>query len=976
MTDGDRPQDFADPLDRRQDRRRAWRESVYIAVVAVVAVGAGILGLWVSSTNSIRQNYHHYLVGMAEVAAQQVDPSLHQSLRDPAQRNGPEYRRAVAPLRRMRAAVADIRYIYTAVSDGPNVRFVLDAADEGDHDGDGLDDQAGLWEVYDDANSTIWEALGRDGAAGRAVATVEPYTDKWGSFMTGWAPIRDASGRQIGVVGVDVDATVYLARLAAARNWALLGLAPAGLLVMVLGIAFWRLRLRSLAASRRAAEAAINVEQAALVLAREERRLNNLIEGTSVGTWDWDIGSGAVMINDRWAAMLGHRPEEILPLTAAQWQTIFHPDDFAGVVAAAEASLSSPGTPLDIDCRMRHAAGHWVWVSCRGNVIERDAAGRGMRMAGFNVDISARKETELALKDSERKFRSLFELSPVGIALNDLHTGQFLQVNDSLLAPSGYSREELLRLSYWDVTPTSYSAEEQVQLESMESTARYGPYEKEYMRKDGSCYPVLLSGIRMTDAAGREVIWSIVQDISQRKAMESELAAAARCDKLTGLANRTLFMERLQEVVGRVHAGERQPFAVLFLDFDHFKLINDALGHEAGDELLRQIAARLRASLRTSVTTGDDGAGTLICRFGGDEFLVLLSGLHVSTDANRIAERLLNALAPAYSIHGRDVHSTASIGIVTSEQRIESAEAVVRNADVAMYEAKRSGRACSVVFNEAMHTRLTRQVTIESGLRKALGTAQLSLVYQPIVELDTGAMVSAEALLRWNHPTLGPVSPAEFIPVAEDCGLIVALGQWVLQEACRALVAWRRQDPGGAPATVSVNISRAELALGKRLLARVRETLQTTGLPAHCLQLEVTEREVMRDPAASLELMRELQAIGVHMAMDDFGTGTSSLACLRDYPFDTIKVDRSFVSDLVASPDVLAVIHATITLVENLGKAGVAEGVENESQVAILQSLGCRYAQGYYFSRPVSADKLLGALDARAEALSQIRTGS
>jgi diguanylate cyclase (GGDEF)-like protein/PAS domain S-box-containing protein len=682
------------------------------------------------------------------------------------------------------------------------------------------------------------------------------------------------------------------------------------------------------------------------------------------------------MINERWAAMLGHRPEEILPLTAAKWQAIFHPDDFAGVVAAAEASLSSPGTPLDIDCRMRHAAGHWVWVSCRGNVIERDAAGRGLRMAGFNVDISARKETELALKDSERKFRSLFELSPVGIALNDLHTGQFLQVNDSLLAPSGYSREELLRLSYWDVTPTSYSAEEQAQLESMETTARYGPYEKEYMRKDGSRYPVLLSGIRMTDAAGREVIWSIVQDISQRKAMESELAAAARCDKLTGLANRTLFMERLQEVVDRVHAGEQQSFAVLFLDFDHFKLINDALGHEAGDELLRQIAARLRASLRTSATSGDDGAGTLICRFGGDEFLVLLRGLHVSTDANRIAERLLNALAPAYSIHGRDVHSTASIGIVTSEQRIESAEAVVRNADVAMYEAKRSGRACSVVFNEAMHTRLTRQVTIESGLRKALGTTQLSLVYQPIVELDTGAMVSAEALLRWNHPTLGPVSPAEFIPVAEDCGLIVALGQWVLQEACRALVAWRRQDPDGAPATVSVNISRAELALGKRLLARVRETLQTTGLPAHCLQLEVTEREVMRDPAASLELMRELQAIGVHMAMDDFGTGTSSLGCLRDYPFDTIKVDRSFVSDLVASPDVLAVIHATITLVENLGKAGVAEGVENESQVAILQSLGCRYAQGYYFSRPVPADKLLRALDARAEALSQIRTGS
>ena len=963
MPDGDRLQDFTGLSGRQEDRRRAWRESVYIAVAAVVAVGAGILGLWVSSTASIRQNYHHYLVGMAEAAAQQVDPSLHQTFRDPAQRNGPEYRRAVAPLRRMRMAVPDIRYIYTAVADGPTVRFVLDAADQGDHDGDGIDDQAGLWEIYDDADPAIWEALGRDGAAGHPVATVEPYTDKWGSFMTGWAPILDASGRQIGVVGVDVDSTVYLARLAAARNWALLGLAPAGLLVMVLGIAFWRIRLRGLVAAR--------------VLALQQERLNNIIEGTSVGTWDWDVISGDVVINDRWAAMLGYRVAEVQPLTAAKWRALFHPEDFAATFAAVKASLAaSPGTVFETDFRMRHAAGHWVWMSSRGNVIERDAGGRALRMAGINVDISARKETELALKDSERKFRSLFELSPVGIALNDLQTGRFLQVNDALLAPTGYGREELLRLTYWDLTPASYSAEEQAQLESIKNSARYGPYEKEYVRKDGSRYPVLLSGIRMTDASGREVIWSIVQDISQRKALESELAAAARCDKLTGLANRTLFMERLQAVVDRVHAGGRQSFAVLFLDFDHFKLIDDALGHEAGDELLRQIATRLRASLRTSDAATDDDADTLICRFGGDEFLVLLSGLHVSADAGRIAERLLNALAPAYSIHGRDVHSTASIGIVTSEQGIESAEAVVRNADVAMYEAKRSGRACSVVFNEAMHTRLTRHVTIESGLRKALGTEQLSLVYQPIVELDTGAMVSAEALLRWNHPVLGPVSPAEFIPVAEDCGLIVALGQWVLQEACRALVQWRRQDPDGAPKTISVNISRAELALGKRLLARVRDTLQLTGLPAQCLQLEVTEREVMRDPAASLELMRELQAIGVNMAMDDFGTGTSSLACLREYPFDTIKIDRSFVSDLAASPDVLAVIHATITLVENLGKAGVAEGVENESQVAILQSLGCRYGQGFFFSRPVPADRLLDAFATRAEAPGQGRTGT
>ncbi len=398
---------------------------------------------------------------------------------------------------------------------------------------------------------------------------------------------------------------------------------------------------------------------------------------------------------------------------------------------------------------------------------------------------------------------------------------------------------------------------------------------------------------------------------------------------------------------------------MLFLDFDHFKLINDTLGHEAGDELLRQIADRLRGALRASDAMSDDPDSNVVARFGGDEFVILINDVRAGTDVGRMAERLLNFLAPAYHLGAREVHSTASIGIVTSDQCTESAEAVIRNADVAMYEAKRSGRGCSVIFNEAMHTRLTRHVTIESGLRKALGTSQLSLVYQPIIALETGRMVSAEALLRWEHPQLGPISPAEFIPIAEESGLIVPLGEWVLQEACRALVRWQREAPHLAPGTVSVNVSRVELGLGRRLLDRIGAILEQTGLPAACLQLEVTEREVMRDPAASLALMQSLRSLGVRLAMDDFGTGTSSLACLRDYPFDIIKIDRSFVRDLAGRREVLAVIHATITLVENLGMACVAEGVETASQLAILRSLGCRFAQGFYFRKAVSDVALL-----------------
>jgi diguanylate cyclase (GGDEF)-like protein/PAS domain S-box-containing protein len=958
------------------DRRRALLEALGVALAVTVAVGAGIAGMWMSSQDTVRDNYRRHLMELAMAAAEQIDVDLHSQLRQPDQIDSPDYKRAVAPLRRMRLALPGVRYIYTLVRDGPRIRFILDAADPGDNDGDGVEDRSGIWDVCHNKTGAVQAALGRGGEPGMAAATDEPYTDPWGTFMTGYAPFYDAAGRQAGVAAIDMDASVYAARMLQARNEALLGIIPAGLLILGLSLLFYRMRLRGLSAVRSVAAAALEAKHSAGILALERRRLRNVIDGTAVGTWEWNIETGEVIINEHWAAMIGRRHEDLGVMTTAALKELLHPDDATHAMRCLAASFPRNAGLCEADFRMRHANGHWVWISSRGNVTERDDAGRPVRMAGINQDITARKEVEVALKDSESKFRGLFELSPVGIALNDFRTGRFLEVNDALLSPLGYSREEFLRLSYWDITPSSYAAAEKLQLESMKTTGRYGPYEKEYIRRDGSRCPVLLSGMRMTHASGRDVIWSIVQDISQRKAMESELTEAARCDRLTGLANRTLFTERLQRAIERVRDGEQQRFAVLFLDFDHFKLTNDTLGHEAGDELLRQIAARLRGALRAADAMGEEPGGNVVARFGGDEFIILINDLHVGADAGKVAERLLNALARVYCVGGRDVHSTASIGIVTSEQCVESAEAVIRNADVAMYEAKRSGRACSVIFNEAMHTRLTRHVTIESGLRKALGTSQLSLVYQPIVELDSGCMVSAEALLRWEHPLLGPVSPAEFIPVAEESGLIVPLGDWVLQESCRQLVAWRQQDPERAPQTISVNVSRAELALGTRLLERIRETLARTGLPPQCLQLEVTEREVMQNPAATRALMGELRAIGVRLSMDDFGTGTSSLACLRDYPFDTIKIDRSFVSDLTADRDVLAVIHATITLVENLEMTSVAEGVESAEQVAILQSLGCRYAQGYYFSRPVAAERLLGAIGRREGAGATATGGS
>jgi diguanylate cyclase (GGDEF)-like protein len=693
----------------RSNQRRASREALAVSVVALLVVGAGIFGLWVTSTNTIRANYRQYLIALAQTAATMIDPALHSTLHRPDQINGPDYQRAVAPLRRMRIAVADIHYIYTVVMDRSAVRFVLDASDPG-LGGNGVQEQAGVWESYEEPDPAMLIALGNEQKAGVATATAEPYSDKWGTFMTGYAPIFDAAKRQVGAVGVDVNAGVYAYRVAAIPTWALMGLAPACILIAVLGVGYYRVRLRH---------------------------------------------------------------------------------------------------------------------------------------------------------------------------LNDVHA------------------------------------------------------------------------VSVAEA--------------RHKAMAAEVAIAARQDKLTGLPNRAEFMERLQKAVDRVRADEQPVFAVLFLDFDRFKLTNDTLGHTAGDELLRQIALRLRSSLRVTDVIEGDAIANVIGRFGGDEFLILINDLKTPADASVIAARLLETLNAPYDIFDCDVQSTASIGIVTSEHCPIGAEDIVRNADVAMYVAKRAGGGCSVVFDETMQTQVARHMTIETSLRKAIGGSELYLVFQPIVDLDSGQMVSVEALLRWNHPIMGPISPAEFIPIAEESQLIVALGRWVLTEACLAMIEWRRSDPARAPKSIAVNVSRAELALGRLFLDQTRETIERAGLPPECLQLEVTEREVMRNPESCLELMRELRRLGVRLAMDDFGTGTSSLSLLKDYPFDTIKIDRSFVQDLVANRDVLAVTHATVALISNLGMASLAEGIEDRAQVSVLQSLGCRYGQGFFFSRAVRADRLLDALASHRE---------
>ncbi|WP_395701626.1 EAL domain-containing protein [Aquabacterium sp.] len=480
-------------------------------------------------------------------------------------------------------------------------------------------------------------------------------------------------------------------------------------------------------------------------------------------------------------------------------------------------------------------------------------------------------------------------------------------------------------------------------------------FEQRLRRPDGDWATVLSCGtvIERTEAGRPRRMAGIHFDMTEQMQMQAMLRHAARTDGLTQLPNRAAVFDRVQQALQR--AGEQPGFgyAVLFMDFDRFKQVNDTLGHAVGDELLRQIAQRLRHALRAGDTIGRNASHEHTAgRIGGDEFVVVLESVASRDDACAVAARLLDALAEPYQIGPHVVHSTASIGIVTSEQAANDAHTVMRDADTAMYEAKRGGRGRYVVFHPSMHERVAHSLGLENDLRLALQRDELFVVYQPVIEFADPLTCGVEALARWQHPQRGLVSPAEFVPVAEESGLIVELGRFVLETACRQFVAWRQQLGAQAPALMAVNLSTVQLRQ-PGFVAEVQACLRRTGMPAHQLQLEVTESIAAQDELAR-ERLRELKALHIGLALDDFGTGYSSLACLHQLPVDTVKIDRSFVSHAETSEYHRALIEATIRVAQALGMATVAEGIESTGQARLLQQLHCARGQGFLYSRPLA----------------------
>jgi diguanylate cyclase (GGDEF)-like protein/PAS domain S-box-containing protein len=456
----------------------------------------------------------------------------------------------------------------------------------------------------------------------------------------------------------------------------------------------------------------------------------------------------------------------------------------------------------------------------------------------------------------------------------------------------------------------------------------------------------------------------VALDVQAQKAMEHELRVAARTDGLTQLPNRSVLLQAIELAIQRRRAQPGYQYAVLFMDFDRFKHVNDTLGHSVGDALLRQIATRLQDSLRPGdrlIHTSD--FAHLAARIGGDEFVVLLDDIRGDLDAEMVASRLIDMLSLPYTIGSHRVVSSASIGIVTSSHAAEDADSVLRDADIAMYEAKRTGRARYVLFDPSMRQQVNASVSLESDLRQALDQNELFVVYQPLVDLHSGAFAGVEALMRWRHPQRGMVSPVEFIPVAEANGLIGALGQFVLQTACKAFAAMAFGTLQGRQPTLAVNLSRAQL-LQAGLVADVQDALRANGLSPDQLVLEVTESLAAQD-AQVIDTLHAIRGLGVALSLDDFGTGYSSLSCLHALPVNFVKVDRSFVSMAQSSDYHRVLIEATIRMAQTLGLETVAEGIETEGQASLMAALGCDKGQGYLFSRPLEPDALMAWVQAR-----------
>ncbi|MFZ5960136.1 EAL domain-containing protein [Pseudomonas knackmussii] len=678
------------------------------------------------------------------------------------------------------------------------------------------------------------------------------------------------------------------------------------------------------------------VEAGTLELSDSQARLALALEASELGLWDWNLETDEVH-HSRLEEIFGISQEEVRSVRA-DLRPRLHPDDVPLLRRALVNHLKGRSDGYCIEYRVRHADGHWVWVEDRGRVMQRDARGKVTRMVGTRCDISARKRRE----EEQRLAATVFEAASEGIVILDPDY-RLLAVNQAFSRVTGHRAEDVIgkfaaRLSGNTDTLRQY-------LQIREELEEVGSWQGELLetRKNGEIYPQWLQLNVVRDNRGQVAhVVGFFADLTARRDAEERLRYLSHYDELTGLANRGLFKQRLHDAGQRARQNGRS-LALLLIDMDRFKLLNDSLGHEVGDQLLRQIARRLTQTVPEADT---------IARLSADEFAVLIDSYSSLSALARLSSRLLTSLRMPMSAGGQELVVSASLGISLLPENAREISALMSQANMAMQHSKHLGGNTFQFFTDNLQASTVERLQMEVQLRKAIEEGQLEVYYQPKLNLANERLDSAEALVRWRHPQLGMVPPGEFIALAEETGLIGAIGEFVLRRACRQLRDWQAQGMGDL--RVSVNLSVHQLRQGN-LISLVRTVLDETGLAPQWLELELTESQLLENVESVCATFRQLREMGVKLAIDDFGTGYSSLSYLKRFPVDYVKIDQTFIRDLSAQGEDAAITRAIIAMVHSLELKVVAEGVERQEQLDFLRQHQCDEIQGYLISVPLAA---------------------